>query len=128
MDSQVNESLKYFSICAPILEGTADLINYVAKELQNLPPILKYEAEQAPEIEVKQENNEFEIVKHKDYYEVKAEWIHPLMDKTNPNDFEQLQYFQTVLEKSGIIEGLRNAGVQNGDTVVIYDFEFDFLD
>lgn len=123
-----SKGLKYFSICAPILEGTADLINYVAKELQNLPPILKYEAEQAPEIEVKQENNEFEIVKHKDYYEVKAEWIHPLMDKTNPNDFEQLQYFQTVLEKSGIIEGLRNAGVQNGDTVVIYDFEFDFLD
>lgn len=123
-----SKGLKYFSICAPILEGTADLINYVAKELQNLPPILKYEAEQAPEIEVKQENNEFEIVKHKDYYEVKAEWIHPLMDKTNPNDFEQLQYFQTVLEKSGIIDGLRNAGVQNGDTVVIYDFEFDFLD
>lgn len=123
-----SKGLKYFSICAPILEGTADLINYVAKELQNLPPILKYETEQAPEIEVKQENNEFEIVKHKDYYEVKAEWIHPLMDKTNPNDFEQLQYFQTVLEKSGIIEGLRNAGVQNGDTVVIYDFEFDFLD
>lgn len=123
-----SKGLKYFSICAPILEGTADLINYVAKELQNLPPILKYEAEQAPEIVVKQENNEFEIVKHKDYYEVKAEWIHPLMDKTNPNDFEQLQYFQTVLEKSGIIEGLRNAGVQNGDTVVIYDFEFDFLD
>ena len=50
------------------------------------------------------------------------------MDKTNPNDFEQLQYFQTVLEKSGIIEGLRKNGVENGDTVVIYDFEFDFLD
>ena len=71
---------------------------------------------------------EFEIVEHDDYYEVIAEWIHPLMDKTNPNDFEQLQYFQTVLEKSGIISDLRKKGVQNGDTVVIYDFEFDFLD
>ncbi|MGN0174411.1 MAG: GTPase ObgE [Acutalibacteraceae bacterium] len=122
------KGLKYFSICAPILEGTSELINYVAAELQNLPPILKYEAEDAPEVEVKQNKNEFEIVKHNDYYEVKAEWIHPLMDKTNPNDYEQLQYFQTVLEKSGIIQGLRDYGVKNGDTVVIYDFEFDFLD
>lgn len=122
------KGLKYFSICAPILEGTSELINYVAAELQNLPPILKYEAEEVPEVEVKQNKNEFEIVKHNDYYEVKAEWIHPLMDKTNPNDYEQLQYFQTVLEKSGIIQGLRDYGVKNGDTVVIYDFEFDFLD
>ena len=121
--------LKFFTICAPISEGTKELMNYVASELEKLPPIIKYEAEEAPEVEVKStDNHEFEIVKHDDYYEVIAEWIHPLMDKTNPNDFEQLQYFQTVLEKSGIISALREKGVQNGDTVVIYDFEFDFLD
>ncbi len=123
-----SKGLKFFTICAPILEGTKELINYVAKELETLPPIIKYEAEEAPEIEIKENNQEFSIVKHNDYYEVIAEWIHPLMDKTNPNDFEQLQYFQTVLEKSGIISALREKGVQNGDTVVIYDFEFDFLD
>ena len=91
--------------------------------------IIKYEAEELPEIEIKTENNEFEIIKlDEGYFEVKAPFIEPLMDKTNPNDYEQLQYFQTVLEKSGIIEGLRKNGVENGDTVVIYDFEFDFLD
>lgn len=123
------KGLKLFQICAPIAEGTKELINFVAKELENLPPIIKYEAEAAPEVEVDTTSNqEFKIVKHSNYYEVIAEWIHPLMDKTNPNDYEQLQYFQTVLEKSGIIDALREEGVQNGDTVVIYDFEFDFLD
>ena len=124
-----NLGLEFFTICAPISEGTKELINHVAKRLEQLPPIIKYEVEELPEVVVDVSNNqEFEIVEHDDYYEVIAEWIHPLMDKTNPNDFEQLQYFQTVLEKSGIISALRKKGVQNGDTVVIYDFEFDFLD
>lgn len=123
------KGLKFFEICAPIAEGTKELIKFVAKELEKLPPIIKYEAEEAPEIEIDTtKKQEFNIVNHGSYYEVEAEWIHPLMDKTNPNDYEQLQYFQTVLEKSGIISALREKGVQNGDTVVIYDFEFDFID
>ena len=121
--------LELFEICAPICEGTDALMKAVAARLSQLPPIIKYEAEELPEIEIKTENNEFEIIKlDEGYFEVKAPFIEPLMDKTNPNDYEQLQYFQTVLEKSGIIEGLRKNGVENGDTVVIYDFEFDFLD
>ena len=119
--------LELFEICAPICEGTDALMKAVAARLSQLPPIIKYEAEELPEIEIKTENNEFEIIKlDEGYFEVKAPFIEPLMDKTNPNDYEQLQYFQTVLEKSGIIEGLRKNGVENGDTVVIYDFEFDF--
>ena len=121
--------LELFEICAPICEGTDALMKAVAARLSQLPPIIKYEAEELPEIEIKTENNEFEIIKlDEGYFEVKAPFIEPLMDKTNPNDYEQLQYFQTVLEKSGIIKALREKGVQNGDTVVIYDFEFDFLD
>ena len=121
--------LELFEICAPICEGTDALMKAVAARLSQLPPIIKYEAEELPEVEIKTENNEFEIIKlDEGYFEVKAPFIEPLMDKTNPNDYEQLQYFQTVLEKSGIIEGLRKNGVENGDTVVIYDFEFDFLD
>jgi GTP-binding protein len=32
-----------------------------------------------------------------------------------------------VLLKSGTIDKLREAGVKDGDTVSIYDFEFDFV-
>ena len=45
----------------------------------------------------------------------------------DPNDYESLQYFQRVLQKSGIIDGLREQGCQEGDTVSIYDMEFDFV-
>ena len=38
-----------------------------------------------------------------------------------------LQYFENVLQSSGVIDRLRESGVQEGDTVSIYDLEFDFV-
>ena len=43
------------------------------------------------------------------------------------DDYESLQYFQTVLQTSGILDALREKGIQEGDTVSIYDFEFDYV-
>lgn len=50
-----------------------------------------------------------------------------IMRGINFDDYESLQYFQKVLNLSGIIDKLRKAGIQEGDTVSIYDFEFDFV-
>ena len=38
-----------------------------------------------------------------------------------------MQYFQRVLESSGILNGLVERGIKEGDTVVIYDLEFDYV-
>jgi GTP-binding protein len=38
-----------------------------------------------------------------------------------------LQYFQRVLQSSGIIDALEEKGIQEGDTVEIYNLEFDFV-
>ena len=42
-------------------------------------------------------------------------------------DYESIQYLQRVLRSSGIIDELEKQGVQEGDTVSIYDFEFDYV-
>ena len=42
-------------------------------------------------------------------------------------DYESLQYFQRVLIKSGIIEELEHMGINEGDTVSILNFEFDYI-
>ena len=49
------------------------------------------------------------------------------MDTINPEDYESLQYFQRVLQQSGIIKALINAGVQDGDIVSVYDIEFEYV-
>ena len=45
----------------------------------------------------------------------------------NFNDYESLNFFQRVLVKNGVIDLLRKEGIEEGDTVSIYDFEFDFV-
>ena len=46
---------------------------------------------------------------------------------SNFDDYESLNFFQRILIKNGVIDKLREAGVEEGDTVSIYDFEFDFV-
>ena len=50
------------------------------------------------------------------------------MRSVNFDDYESLQYFQRVLINAGVIDALRRAGVQEGDTVSIYDLDFDFVE
>ena len=47
--------------------------------------------------------------------------------QVNFEDRESLMFFQRVLLKSGTIDKLREAGCKDGDTVSMYDFEFDFV-
>ena len=58
---------------------------------------------------------------------IEAEWLLKILDDVNPDDYESLQYFQRVLQSSGIIAALENAGVQEGDTVSVYDIEFEYV-
>ena len=43
------------------------------------------------------------------------------------DDYESLQYFQRVLRQSGIIDRLEGMGIQEGDTVSILNFEFEYI-
>ena len=60
-------------------------------------------------------------------YVVEGEWLFNFMGQINFSDYESLNFFQRVLIKNGVIQKLREAGVEEGDTVSIYDFEFDFV-
>ncbi len=119
---------KFFPIMAAIAEGTAELINYVAAELQKLPPILKYEAEPKPEPQINSNKRTFSIrVQDGIYYVEECDWLMDIMNRVDPDDYESLQYFERVLRQSGIIDALEKAGICEGDTVNVLDIEFDFV-
>ena len=123
-----SKGLEYFEMCAPILEGTKEVINAVAAKLATLPAVKKYESEEIPlEVIMKKKNTGFEIVVDDGIYYIEAPWLVPIINKTDMNDYESLQYFQRVLTSSGIIDALREKGIEEGDTVNIYDLEFDFV-
>ncbi len=123
-----SKGLEYFEMCAPILEGTKEVINAVAAKLATLPAVKKYESEEIPlEVIMKKKNTGFEIFVDDGIYYVEAPWLVSIINKTDMNDYESLQYFQRVLTSSGIIDALREKGIEEGDTVNIYDLEFDFV-
>ncbi|MBR5827448.1 MAG: GTPase ObgE [Clostridia bacterium] len=119
---------EYFEMCAPISEGTKEVINAVAAKLQTLPPVRQYEREEIPlDTLLAKQNTGFTITVEDDVYIVEAEWLIRILCRTDLDDYESLQYFQRVLISSGIIDALREKGIQEGDIVSIYDFEFEFM-
>ena len=124
-----SKGYKFFPVMAAIAEGTDELINYVAAELQKLPPIKIYEAEPKP-------LEDFTAPKKRDftirvcdgiYFVENCEWILDIMNRVDPDDYESLQYFERVLRQSGIIDALKDKGIAAGDTVSVYDIEFEFV-
>ncbi len=118
----------FFPIMAAIAEGTKELIQHTAAELHKLPPIKVYEVE--PEIIedfTKETKRDFTLRVQQGVFIIEAPWLLKILDDVNPDDYESLQYFQRVLQSSGIIAALENAGVQEGDTVSVYDIEFEYV-
>lgn len=119
---------KLYRMCAPIYEGTQEVINAVAAKLAQLPPVVKFESEEITNRDMPLKTGEnFEVRVEDDVYFVEAEWLLRILQRTDLDDYESLQYFQRVLETSGILDRLVELGITEGDSVVIYDLEFDYV-
>ena len=119
---------KLYRMCAPIYEGTQEVINAVAAKLAQLPPVVRFESEEITNRDMPLKTGEnFEVRVEDDVYFVEAEWLLRILQRTDLDDYESLQYFQRVLESSGILDKLVELGITEGDSVVIYDLEFDYV-
>lgn len=124
------KGMKFFAISAATTQGTKELMNAVAEELEKLPPVKEYEPEPITQEEIEEKalsNTKFEVETEDGVYYVDAKWLEPVMRTLDMDDYSSLQYFQQVLRKSGIIDKLENMGINEGDTVNIMGFEFDYV-
>lgn len=123
-----SKGYEYYSVCAPICEGTKELMNVTWNMLQTLPPIKEYDTEEIPFEAFIEDNNSFKITQVDDgYFLVEAKWFPKVLKGIDITDYEALQYMQRVLEKSGIFDALREKGIQEGDIVSLYDIEFEYI-
>ena len=119
----------FFPIMAEIHYGVDELLNKILETLSKLPPIREYEPEPAPVIPAEEVNrHEVKITENDGVYFVEGEWLLKVMNSVNFDDYESVNYFQRVLDNAGVIDALRNAGIDEGDTVSIYDLEFEFIE
>ena len=75
----------------------------------------------------KNSTGKYTITVEDDVYFVEGEWLLKILQRTDLDDYESLQYFERILRSSGIISALEDAGVKEGDTVNVLDVEFDFV-
>ena len=111
-------------------ENLEELVRVTAEKLKELPPLTVYEAEYSPEEEALKNSagvRETHIRKENGKYFVEGEWLYNFMGQINFSDYESLSFFQRVLAKNGVFDMLREAGIEEGDAVNIYDFEFEFV-
>ncbi len=119
----------FFPIMAPINYGVNPLLKKIQEMLSKLPPITKYEAELAPVVTIEDFDDHSVSIKNVNgIYTVEADWLLQVMKGINFDDYESLNYFQKVLVNGGVIDSLRKSGCNDGDTVSIYDIEFDFME
>ena len=117
------------SVSAATGEGMQELVHTVRERLETLPEITVYEPELTPEdLEVSSVGGmETTVRRQNDTYFVEGQWLLNFMGQINFDDYESLNFFQRVLQKNGVFDLLREKGIKDGDTVNIYDFEFDFV-
>jgi GTP-binding protein len=108
-------------------ENLDELVSLCARRLADLPPMLVYESEYEPEQVFESDARETTIRRENNTFFVEGEWLYNLMGQINFDDYESLNYFQKVLKNSGIFDMLEQKGCVDGNTVSIYDFEFDYV-
>ena len=123
------QGYQFFPIMAPIRHGVDELLNAISAALAKLPPIRQFtpEAPALAPVETLQ-RGQVEVTQQDGVYFVKAPWLLKIMNTIDFDETESLQYFQRVLIQTGVIDALRDAGCQEGDTVDLYDLEFDFVE
>ncbi len=118
---------KVFAISGATKMGVAEVLNEAYYLLSTIPEEVE-EYEMFDFDEFKQTDmDKIEIIVEDGIYFVEGLRVKNLVESTNFDDYESLQYFQRALRKYGVIDKLEEAGINEGDLVNIYDFEFDYV-
>ena len=112
------EALGYplVEISAAAHKGTRELVQLAAERLSVLPPIAVYEPDYVPR-----------DIQHEDgVWFVEGPWLQRLMANVNFADYESRMWFDKALRDAGVFRRLEEMGIQDGDTVSMDGFEFEY--
>ena len=115
-----------YEISAGTTVGTRNLMRAVAERLRTLPPVTIYEPEYVEVIAEPTDPNAFDIEHYGSTWLVTGVWLERLVQNINFEDYESRNYFDQQLRKVGLFARLEEMGIADGDTVDIYDFEFEY--
>ncbi len=108
-------------------ENVREMLYHVVTVLKSLPEP-KTAEEEIPVYRLPKDPRQFEIIQTAEGWRVSGEAIERAAAMTYWEYPQSVRRFQKILQALGVEEGLRKAGVQEGDTVFIGDFELEWVD
>lgn len=123
---------KMFPICAPINIGVQELMGAALLELQKAEMNPEEDDTEYFDFELEDANPTYREVytsrADDGAYVLSGQQLQKIFDSTNFNDMGSLRYLYKYIEKSGAIDKFLEMGLEEGDTIRIGDFEFEYWD
>ncbi|MCL2409757.1 MAG: GTPase ObgE [Oscillospiraceae bacterium] len=121
-----SQGYRLFMISAAANTGVKELINAVAAELVKLPPVTVFEPEYVPKEKPTGTPEDLVIQVYDDIWTIEGEWLERLVQNVNFSDHESMMFFDRTLRNSGVYQRLEDMGINEGDTVSIYNLDFEY--
>ena len=119
---------KVFKMSAATRDGVDDVIAYTSQLLQEVEDIELVSEEEyyRPELDNTAEEGLSVEIDEDGVYVVTGKKLRRIMYSVDFEDMESIQFFQKTMENEGVFDKLREMGIEDGDTVKIYEIEFEF--
>ncbi|NLC88108.1 MAG: GTPase ObgE [Clostridiaceae bacterium] len=122
------KNIEIYKISAVTGEGVNELLHHVAEVLKTLPKEDIVEVIGGKKVYSLENEDEFTITKENEIYIVDGPGVQKVMRRVNLEDNESMYYFQKCLDELGVNKKLNEAGVKEGDTVRVVDWELEWYD
>ena len=115
-----------YEISAAAHTGVRELILAASDMLKCLPPVTVYEPEYVEKIPETFSPEDLKIQHCDDVWILEGPWLEKLVRNVNFSDYESRMFFDRMLRNSGVYDRLEELGINEGDTVSIFNLEFEY--
>jgi GTP-binding protein len=124
-----NQGYEIFKISAATKQGIGPLLDKAFNLLEQYKDV-EEPVEEIEDLLYSKDTGQrtFNVRRENEAFIVEGDFVEYLLASVNLDDSDSVKYFQKVLRKRGIVDELKRLGVQDGDTVKMYELEFEYFD
>lgn len=120
------DGIEVFPISAVTGEGVKELLWHVSRLLDELPEGAT-EFEQEYDLTFEEEEGSIIVANPEEgLFTVEGPKVERMLGYTNLESERGFDFFQKFLKQNGVVKELEALGIEEGDTVKLYDLEFDY--
>jgi len=121
-----SEVKEVFAISAATGEGTKDLVYHLIQKIEKIPlPEFNIEVEKDEDAR-DHDDSDYEILSFNHFFIVKGGRVERLVAVTDLKISEATFRLENILKGMGVFKALEDAGIVDGDSVKIGEFEFEY--